>query len=122
VSVEKVFNVAAVLLIGMALGTLLTGHLIMLEVSKYSCGVYMSLGNSTLVVQGKPEYKVYVNGSLAWPRPESEPTVLLLRGHYAEVRVESASGAEALYIARLPNGTYAFMLGNTLARAVCARD
>jgi len=73
VSVDKVLSVAAALLIGLALGTLLTGYLAVLELSKLSCGVYMSLGNSTLIVQGKPEYKVYVNGSLHGRAPSAGP-------------------------------------------------
>jgi len=89
------------------------------EVSKLFCGVRMSLGDSALVVEGKGEYKVYINGSQVWPRGGSQLAAVPLEWQAAEVRVERGSESDTLYAVRLPNGTYVFAWGGKAARSVC---
>jgi len=120
--ITRILEKALVLSVGVALGVLLTGYLILLEASKLSCDVRMSLGDSLLVVEGKsPEYKVYLNGSQVWPHGRSWLAAIPLEGRAAEVRVERSSAMGTLYAVKLPNGTYVFVWGDTLARGVCIR-
>jgi len=119
-NIQKALKTTLVLLVGVAIGTLLTGYLILLEVSKLSCDVRMSLGDSLLVVEAKsPEYKVYLNGSQVWPRGGSWLAAVPLEGRAAEVRVERGSESDALYAVRLPNGTYLFTWDGKTAKSVC---
>jgi len=118
-NVEQVLKTVFVLLAGMALGVLLTGYLALLEVSKLSCGVRMSLGDSALVVEGKGEYRVYINGTQVWPRGAGRLAAIPLEWQAAEVRVERGSESDTLYAVRLPNGTYVFAWGGKAARSVC---
>jgi len=118
--IEKVLEIALILSIGVAIGALLTGYLISLEVSKLSCDLRMSLGDSVLVIEGRGEYRVYLNGTQVWPRGGSWLAAIPLEGYSAEVRVERGSDSGALYAVRLPNGTYVFTWGDKAAKSVCA--
>jgi len=118
--ITKILEKALVLSVGVALGVLLTGYLISLEVSKLSCDLRMSLGDSLLVIEGRGEYRVYLNGSLAWPRGGSQLAAVPLEGHTAEARVERGSETGTLYAVKLPNGTYVFSWDGKAAKSVCA--
>ena len=118
--ITKILEKALVLSVGVALGVLLAGYLISLEVSKLSCDLRMSLGDSLLVIEGRGEYRVYLNGTQVWPRGGSQLAAIQLEGRATEVRVERGSESGALYAVRMPNGTYVFTWGGKAAKSVCA--
>jgi len=63
-NIEQVLKTAFVLLVGMTPDVLLAGYPTLLEVSKLSCGIRMSLSDSAPVVEGKsPEYRVHLDGT-----------------------------------------------------------
>jgi len=115
-----ILTAAATLAVGIALGAFMAVSLIKAEVAKLSCGLYMSLGDSVLVVEGeKSDYRVYVNGMQIWPRGRDHLAVYELEAPSAEVRVEAGAEAGTLYVTRLPNGTYVFAWNNRTAKKVC---